>query len=134
MRSRTKSLLPARLEGARRRFEAWRESCNGRARIPELLWTSAVKLAGAYGIHRTARTLRLDYLNLKKRVEVSAKQAPTEGSTPSFVELISPGTASLPECTVEFEDPRGRKLRIHLKGAGAPDLTALTRAFWNAEA
>lgn len=134
MRTRTSSTLPARLEGARRRFEAWRETCNGRSRIPESLWITAVKVAGAYGIHQTARALRLDYANLKKRLEAAAHKAHNEERPPSFFELISPGTGGLPECTVEFEGPRGGKLRIHLKGTGAPDLTALTRAFWSAEA
>ena len=45
----------------RRRFELWRGTRRGRGRIPERLWTSAVKLAATYGLCRTARTLRLDY-------------------------------------------------------------------------
>jgi len=61
--------LPARLEGLRRRFERWRRTRKVRARIPEPLWASAVKLAGRYGIHRTAKALRVDYYALKKRVE-----------------------------------------------------------------
>ena len=61
--------LPARLEGLRRRFEDWRRTRKVRSRIPEPLWASAVKLAGRYGIHRTAKALRVDYYALKKRVE-----------------------------------------------------------------
>jgi hypothetical protein len=61
--------LPARLEAVQRRFERWRRTRKVRSRIPESLWGSAVKLAGTYGIHRTARALRVDYYALKKRVE-----------------------------------------------------------------
>jgi len=61
--------LPARLEGLRRRFERWRQTRKVRSRIPEPLWASAVKVAGTYGIHRTAKALRVDYYALKKPVE-----------------------------------------------------------------
>ena len=60
--------LPARLEGLRRRFEHWRRTHRARSRIPDSLWAAAVKMAGMYGLHRTARALRLDYYALKKRV------------------------------------------------------------------
>jgi hypothetical protein len=93
-----------------------------------------VKLAGEFGIHQTARTLRLDYVRLKKRVNANTHRGPSEESAPSFFELVSPGTNHLPECTVEVEDPHGAKLKIHLKGAVTPDLAALTKAFWRSEA
>ena len=37
------------------------------------------------------------------------------------------------ECTLELEDAGGAKLRVHLKGFEAPDLTALSRSFWQIE-
>jgi len=40
-----------------------------RARIPEPLWEAAVKMAGLYGVRRTAKSLPVDYGSLKKRVE-----------------------------------------------------------------
>ena len=61
--------LPAQLEGIRRRFDRWRQTRKGRSHIPESLWTAAVKAAGEYGVHKTAKALRLDYYTLKKRVE-----------------------------------------------------------------
>ena len=64
--------LPARLEGVRRRFERWRRTREVGSRIPEALWAAAVKLARVYGIHRTAKTLRVNYYALKKRVEREA--------------------------------------------------------------
>jgi len=73
--------LPARLEGLRRRFERWRQTRKVRSRIPEPLWASAVKVAGTYGIHRTAKALRVDYYALKKRVEQKAATASTQQKT-----------------------------------------------------
>ena len=135
MRSRKSPAMPARLEAGRRRFERWRRTRRGHSRIPERLWTSAVKLAGAYGLCRTARTLGLDYNALKKRIH-SADPHDSSGpeTATAFVELVPPQRAGLPECLVELEHPRGAKMRIHLKGAAAPDLVALSRSFWGIEA
>ena len=69
MRSRGRGVESARVEAVRRRFELWRRTRRGRARIPEKLWTSAAKLAATYGVCRTARTLGLDYNALKQRLE-----------------------------------------------------------------
>ncbi len=52
----------------------------------------------------------------------------------TFVELASPAPASTRECILELEDPGGAKMRVHLKGVEAPDLTALSRSFWGVEA
>ena len=71
MRSRNRGVGTAGLEAVRRRFELWRSTRQGRGRIPERLWKSAVKLAAAYGLCRTARTLGLDYNALKRHVSVS---------------------------------------------------------------
>ncbi len=130
MRSRKPPAIPARLEATRRRFERWRRARKGHhSRIPASLWTSAVKLAGAYGLCRTARTLRLDYNALKKRIN-SAEPHNSSGQEPAtdFVELVPPQRACLPECIVELEHPRGAKMRIHLKGIETPDMAALIRS------
>jgi len=126
--------LPARLEGVRRRLERWRKTHPARTRIPEALWTAAVKMAETYGIHRTAKALRLDYYSVKKRAKEKAAAAGErreETATATFLEL----PRSLPddwfECTLELADSGGAEMRIHLKGPAAPDLAALSRSFWN---
>lgn len=153
MRTGTRCNLPARLEKTCRQFERWRRTRKGRSRIPEALWASAVKAAGQYGLCRTARALRLDYYALKKRVEASAclsgGQAARHGpdrpvsakaqgvagqAVAGFIELPPAVPAGLPECILELEDPRGAKMRIHLKGGQVPDVTALSRSFWSVEA
>ena len=128
--------LPARLESTRRRFERWRRTRKVRTRIPESLWASAVKMAGTYGIHQTAKALRLDYYSLKKRAEKEAASCPgvpDGGSVGTFFELAAPGSADFGECILELEDAGGAKMRVHLKGVAAPDLTALSRSFWGVE-
>jgi hypothetical protein len=135
MRMRQGSSVPAALDGTRRRFERWRQAREGRSRIPERLWASAVKAAGKYGLHRTAQTLRLDYYSLKERVEASAScGVSADKAAATFVELAPPAPGVPAECIVELEDSRGSKLRVHLKGNHVPDVTALCRSFWGIEA
>ena len=151
MRTRNARDLPARLEGLRRRFERWRRTRKDRSRIPETLWTSAVKAAGKYGLARTARVLRLDYHALRKRVEavssrrVSGRRVPSHPisdretasadgqAVATFLELAPPASGSSRECILELEDPGGAKMRVHLKGIETPDLAALSRSFWGVE-
>jgi len=136
MRTRSTEAIPARLEAGRRRFERWRRSRKGHARIPEPLWASAVKLAGAYGLCRTARTLRLDYNSLKKRINSTGlcdPSVPQGAAATTFVEMVAPEPSCLPECIVELEDPQGAKMRIHLRNSEVPDLAALSRSFWDME-
>lgn len=143
MGARERRGLPARLEAVRRRFEVWRRRRKVRSRIPEPLWAAAVKVAGTYGIHRTAKALRVDYYGLKKRVERQAaiadagqKTAVTASKVPAgstFLELPAPAWPGCGECTLELEDAGGAKMRVHLKGFEAPDLAALSRSFWQVE-
>jgi hypothetical protein len=137
--------LPDRLERLRERFEQWRGTHMARSRLPDALWASAVKMVGAFGLHRTSRALRLDYYSLRKRVEQQATIAadlpkkaterrratvrPAIRLAPTFVELAP--VAGGCECTAELEDAAGSKMRVHLKGIGMPDLAALSRSFWN---
>jgi len=101
------------------------------------LWASAVKAAGKYGIHRTAKALRVDYYALKKRVEeetaAGASNTPPRGAGATFLELAPPARTGSCECTLEFDRADGAKMRVHLQGVEAPDLTALSRSFWQIE-
>lgn len=141
MRTRSVGVLPARLEGLRRRFDRWRGTRQGRRRIPEGLWILAVKAAGRYGFNPTARALRLDYYALKKRVEAADSCRVSDGKAVSanrkavatFVELAPPMSSGSRECLLELEEPGGSKLRVHLKGIEAPDLAALSQSLWRTE-
>jgi hypothetical protein len=143
--------FPRGLEGVRRRFERWRRTHPVRSRIPESLWSAAARAADQWGVHRTCRALRLDYHSLKERVERqstavhrparTAATFPTPApsaiadqgplSLPTFLELGRPGPIGPCECTLEWENAAGCKMRIHLKNSPMPDLAALSRNFWN---
>ena len=84
----------------------------------------AVELAAKYGVHRTARSLKLDYYSLKKRVDAAAARPETSGS--AFVELPSVLTP-IPECVIEFDDNAGT-LRVHLKGYSAMEIATVGRS------
>lgn len=132
MTTRTTAPLPAWLERTRQRFEQWRLTRQGHSRIPEALWASAVKAAGKYGLNPTARALGLDYYSLKKRAEATPpRRVSKKQPAATFVELAAPVPAGFPESILELEHPRGAKMRVHLKGAPVPDLTALSRSFWD---
>ncbi len=131
---RTRRGLPARLEEVRRRFERSRRTRRPRSRIPDSLWAAAVKMARIYGLHRTARALRVDYYSLKERVgeDSGVTSGMSErGAMAGFLELAPPTQTGAGECTLELEDTGGAKMRIHLKGCQTPDLAALSRSFWN---
>jgi hypothetical protein len=135
MRTRTTRDHPARLASLRRRFDRWRLTRQGRSRIPDGLWALAVKAAGQYGLYPTVQALGLDYYSLKKHVQAAAsRRGPDRAAVATFVELAPPGSTCSPECILELEHPRGAKMRVHLKGVQAPDLTALSRSFWSVEA
>ena len=130
MKGKTKPpAVPAGLESARRRFELWRETRRGRPLIPESLWSVATRAARQFGVHRTCRALRLDYVVLKRHLQAEeAKEALRHDTVPSFVELVPGGRSSPTECVVEIEDPSGARMRIELKGVAVPDLVTLTRS------
>ena len=124
MSGRKRRDIPKPLARGRERFQAWRRARKARTRIPDRLWSLAVKLADAHGLNLTASVLGLDYYSLKRRVD---------STIPAFVELSPPSPSAVGECVIEFEDDKGGSMRVHLKGYQAPDLVALGRAFWNAD-
>ena len=124
----SRSGLPARLAEARQGLQRWRRRRNRPARIPEDLWAMAVELACEHGVAPIARALRLDYYSLKKRLE--AGRSPATGTpAPTFVEVLTGGSAAPAECVIELEDAGGARMRIHVKGGRAPELSALVRTF-----
>jgi hypothetical protein len=114
----------------RTRFENWRQTRKGKARIPDELWSAAAEVARRDGVNQTATALHLDGGKLKRRMmatgPVSDKTMP-----PAFVEMMVPHAVGASECTIELEGRTG-KLRIHWKGATAADLASLSRALWDA--
>ncbi|HTY63551.1 MAG TPA: hypothetical protein VMG30_14990 [Acidobacteriota bacterium] len=121
------SISSKQIDHLQKRFDAWRKSHKPRTRIPDRLWDSAVRIAGQYGLHRTAKVLHLDYYALKKRLDAAGIK---QGAAPSFIELSPPALERIPEYVIELETRNGSKMRIQIRGVGAPDLNALSSTFW----
>ena len=121
--------LPADLEQARSRFQAWRTRRKVGTRIPRTLWAVAVRLAKTHGVCRVATALGLDYYSLKERTESPATPRQSEG--PAFVELAAPAMVAK-QCLVELDNGSGGTMRVQLVGYDAADIDALARGFWGA--
>lgn len=119
------------LDEVRDRFELWRRDHPGRHGLPQELWSAAAKLAGQYGVYRTAKTLRVGYDSLKQHVQGGAVVGEKRSRTPRFVELLPLSPATMPECSIELENVRGAKIKIQLNGAAVSELSHLTRLFWS---
>jgi hypothetical protein len=121
-----RSKTPAiNLDEAKARFEEWRRNRQGKAAIPDELWATAVEVARKEGVSRTSTELRVEWNHLKRRM-AAASGASRQTASLAFVELATPPTQLLPECTIELEGRRGN-LRICVKGAPASYLAALSR-------
>ncbi len=134
MKNRSKTNIPARLARGRERFDKFRKRHKGYHRLPDSLWSAAVKLAQTYGVNRTARALRLDYSGLKKRMESTISQSSSQGAIDShFIQLLPSELTAVAECAIEYRHPNGITLRIHLKGPQLPDLAALSQSLLNGD-
>jgi hypothetical protein len=120
LRSRTR--LPT-VEEVGARLEQWRRNRQGRAAIPDELWSAAIEVARRDGVNRTATALRLNGGKLKRRMMAADGVAKRAAS--SFVELIASGAGALAQCAIELEGRRGR-IRFELKGTAA-DLATFSR-------
>jgi hypothetical protein len=123
------SAIPLDMEQARQELEAWRSTHPPRCHIPDSLWKRAAELANQHGLYLTSRTLRVDYMRLKKRVQPTSPERKSTG-LPRFIELVAPTVAGIAECVVELEGA-GRRMRIQLKGMGVAELVGLSRMVWS---
>jgi hypothetical protein len=134
MQDRETASLPARLARLQQRFERSRAMRRPHSPIPDSLWTAAVKAASIFGVNRTARTLRVNYYALKKRLQQgeAVVNAPSENAaTATFIELATPVSAAPCPCTVELENAHGAKMRILLTSVSMSDVAAFSREFCN---
>jgi hypothetical protein len=121
------------LEVVRHQFEAWRKRRRCRGQIPEALWQAAVGLCRDHSIFEVSGALRLNYNDLKDRVQRSMDRGLAIGQGPDlgFVKLDL-GTPIMPsECLVEMEAANGSKMRLSFRGVLRDvDPVELSRAFW----
>lgn len=136
MSPRARAPIPSDLLAMRRQFDRWRGRQPKRARLPQELWRQAAAMACKHGIHRTAKALGVKYYSLKKHAARMAVEPPASiGAMPGFIEfppqLMSSGVA---ECTIEWSDNTGTKVRMCFKGTNLPDLASLARVFRGGQA
>jgi hypothetical protein len=123
------SAIPQDMEQARQELEVWRSTHRPRCHIPDSFWKRAAELATEHGLYLTSRTLRVDYMRLKKRVQPPNPERKTT-DLPRFIELMAPAAAGIAECVVELEGA-GRRMRIQMKGMGVAELVGLSRMVWS---
>jgi hypothetical protein len=121
-----KSSVPG-IDDVRTRFEQWRQTRQGKARIPEELWSAAVMVAQRDGCNRTAAALGLDGGKLRKQM-IAASAVSKRVAPPTFLELVAP-EGKVAEYTIEVEGRNGT-LRIHCKGVTPTQLGELSRDLW----
>jgi hypothetical protein len=132
MNSRQPTKIPIALSEARRQLDHWRsQQPSKRTRLPEEFWRQAVALAKQYGLNKTARALKVKYESLKKHLEQSgANEGDSAKVQPEFIELlpavIEPGAV---ECMLEWADGCGASVRMHIRGAGPSELSAVAGVF-----
>ncbi len=120
------------MEEVQSRFDQWRQTRRGKARIPDELWTAAGELAREQGVNRVSRVLRLEFNHLKRLAEAGRQtRSDNVGKAPAFLELMNPIANSLREYTIELDGPGGT-LRIHCKDITAREVADLSRALWSA--
>ena len=128
MNRKSSAPIPEAITQLQRQLDQFRSTQAGRTKLPEPLWQAAAELARQHGIYAVAHPLRLDYTRLKRRLgDIPKRQQ--KASKPAFIEFPGGGSATLPECIIEFESATGSKMRIQWKATVPPDWTSLLRAW-----
>lgn len=132
MSRRQVEALPEGVEGLAAELRVWREQRRRGQRIPERVWRGAAKAARRHGLHPISQALKLDYYQLKRRVDEAEGRRGGEGQE-VFAELTAlaagRGEAS---CVVELEKGNGAKLRVSVSDAATVDWCRLKEAFLGA--
>ena len=120
------------VEQVQKQFEHWRRSRAKRGAIPDALWQAAIMLFPDYPVHRISKALRLNYTDLKHRVNAhrSTCEQPDVNTT-GFIELGLSDPMPPAECIIEMADEKGASMRMYFKGQAGLDLLELGKAFWS---
>ena len=126
-------VAPAQVRVVQDRFERWRKNKLGRERIPERLWSAAVKLCERHALDRVRRWLRLNYTALRDRAGSARRSGSTpqkKKSVPAFVEWVSTAPTSASsgaEYVLEVVDARGPDVRLRVRGTTVAQVAELAR-------
>ena len=120
------------VEQVQEQFEQWRRSRGKRGVIPDALWQAALLLFPDYPVHRISKALRLNYTDLKNRVNAQRSTSEqSDISTAGFIELGLNDPMRPAECIIEMADQKGATMRMYFKGEAGLDLLELGKAFWS---
>jgi hypothetical protein len=129
------------LQAVETRFRHWRQQRTSRSqRIPEELWSEAVRVGSVEGVSFTARVLRLDYCAFCERVEQARPGAARVGSqlavseaagSPAFVQVQVPDSECGAGIVIELTARDGDRMRIEARDAVRIDVTGMVQAFWS---
>lgn len=112
-------------------FIAWRSTKKKKCdRIPEALWSAAVKLCEQYTINRVSKVLRLNYAELSKRV---GNPVTIQEEVPAFQQsfiAIDVESSNTRECFFELEHQNGNKMRMHFSSESKVELQLILDSFW----
>ena len=104
------------LEQVREQFRSWREKRKKGTRIPAALWQAAVSLHPRYSLYQISRSLRLDYADLRDRIEgCKGSSKSLKAKDYRFMEVRSEAFGNISECRLRAEEPGGRKVELELK-------------------
>ncbi len=144
-----KRAFGAELIALQARVGRWRKHReSGRSRIPQELWDQAVVVAGIEGIHATAKALRFNYDDVKKRFERAqadhgpagcglaavSDRAVDEASQATFVQLQMPspdGQQRDSRVVIEFTGREGDRMRIDAAPGAGINVVGMVQAFWS---
>lgn len=112
-------------------FEEWRRRRNNRREpIPPQLWKAAVELSGRYSIHSISKALRLNYSDLKGRVDQQFATDKVEAlPAAGFIDLGCSQSFLESECIIELQAATGLKMKMSVKGKVDFNLLQLGKAF-----
>jgi len=84
-----------------------------------------------YSLYQISKALRLNYNDLKCRLETSQPILPlSHEEDHAFIDLGLKIPMLPAECSVEMEGQNGGKMRIYFKGEAGLDLLELITVFW----
>lgn len=119
------------IEEVRDTFDLWRAARQKKGPLPEELWSSAVALCDRHSLSEVSQALRLNYSDLRKRVNGRNGSGKTGIPEISFFDVTnsykaeSSGNAS--ECSMEIRDGDGFSLKMQCRGEAGVDIEAICR-------
>ena|ERR1700677_734954 len=78
--------IPEPIAQLQQRFDVFRSTQPHRTKLPGAPWQAAVELAREHGLHPVVHPLRLDYMELKRRLE-GLPSAQKKAAVPAFVDM-----------------------------------------------